>query len=172
MSERTPRVVGIDPGLQVTGYGIVQAGDPERAALPEPRLVEAGVIRLPRGASIEHRLERLHGELDELLEEFAPTHLAVEKLYAHYRHPRTAILMAHARGVILLAGEQRKLTIAHLPSTEVKKAVTGYGHASKQQMQRAVQSQCRLAEPPSPPDVADAIAIALCHARRLTLERL
>jgi crossover junction endodeoxyribonuclease RuvC len=101
-----------------------------------------------------------------------PAELAVEKLYAHYAHPRIAILMAHARGAILLCAQQRGLPIEHIPSTAVKKAVTGYGHASKEQMQRAVMSQCRLKEMPSPPDVADAIAIALCHARRIAVARL
>ncbi len=156
-------VMGIDPGLRITGYGLVQL--PLRTF--EPRLVEAGVIRLSPKLSLEARLHQLHTELGELLDEHHPTHLAVEKLYAHYQHPRTAILMAHARGVILLAAASRNLTLHHLPSTEVKKAITGYGHASKLQMQRAVQSQCRLTQLPSPPDVADAIAIALTCARRL-----
>lgn len=156
-------ILGIDPGLRITGYGLVR----RVAGSLEPALVEAGVIRLSGKLSLEARLAQLHQELGELLDEHHPTHLAVEKLYAHYKHPRTAILMAHARGVILLAAQTRSLTIHHLPSTEVKKAVTGYGHASKLQMQRAVQSQCRLTELPSPPDVADAIAIALTCARRL-----
>ena len=98
--------------------------------------------------------------------------MAVEKLYAHYKHPRTAILMGHARGVILLCARQHDVPVQDLPSTEVKKAITGYGHASKRQMQLAVQSQCRLPEVPTPADVADAIAIALTCARRLAVERL
>ena len=171
MSGSASRILGIDPGLQITGYGLVQV--PEAAGhLTDPALVEAGVIRLKPRQSMERRLHQLHHELVGLIDELAPTCLAVEKLYAHYRHPRTAILMGHARGVILLAAEQHGLSVAHLPATEVKKAVTGYGHASKEQMQRAVQSQCGLAEMPSPPDVADAIAIALCHARRLALAKL
>jgi crossover junction endodeoxyribonuclease RuvC len=156
------RVVGIDPGLRITGYAAV---DLARGAL-EPTLVEAGVIRLDGKLPMEDRLEQLHRELGELLDALKPQRLAVEKLYAHYKHPRTAILMGHARGVIMLAARLRTIAIEHLPSTEVKKAMTGYGHASKEQMQRAVQAQCRLAEPPSPPDVADAIAIALTAARR------
>jgi len=162
------RILGIDPGLQITGYALVRVGDGQL----EPALVEAGVIRLPVRTALDERLARLHEELTELIERLEPDHLAVEKLYAHYRHPRTAILMAHARGVILLCGRQRGIEVMDLPSTEVKKAVTGYGHASKLQMQRAVQSQCRLAELPSPPDVADAIAIALCRGRRLAVARL
>ncbi len=109
---------------------------------------------------MEARLGQLHEELSGLIDTLKPARLAVEKLYAHYKHPRTAILMGHARGVILLCATQRKMEVDHLPSTEVKKAMTGYGHASKEQMQRAVQAQCKLKELPSPPDVADAIAIA------------
>jgi crossover junction endodeoxyribonuclease RuvC len=162
------RILGIDPGLQTTGYGLFEL----RAGSIEPTLSEAGVIRLDRNASIEHRLEQLHNELAELFAAAAPKCVAVEKLYAHYAHPRTAILMGHARGVILLAAKQCATTVEPVPATEVKKAITGHGHASKEQMQRAVQSQCELPELPSPPDVADAIAIALCHGRRLAIDRL
>jgi len=162
------RVLGIDPGLRITGYGVVDLS----AGAVEPTLLEAGVIRLPGGEPVEARLEQLHTDLGELLDRCRPQLLAVEKLYAHYKHPRTAILMAHARGIILLAAHQRGLAIEHLPSTEVKKAITGYGHASKEQMQRAIQSQCRLPQLPTPPDVADAIAIALTSARRAAVARL
>ena len=160
------RVLGIDPGLQITGYGCVQL----KAGALEPTLVEGGVLRFNARHSLEQRLEEMHAALADLIKTLKPDRLAVEKLYAHYRHPRTAILMAHARGVILLAATQANLPVEHLPSTEVKKAVTGHGHASKEQMQRAIQSQCRLDELPSPPDLADAIAIALTAARRLATE--
>jgi crossover junction endodeoxyribonuclease RuvC len=158
------RVLGIDPGLRITGYGAVALAVGRR----EPTLIEAGVIRLSAKSSLEERLAQLFTDLTSLIVELEPTAVAVEKLYAHYKHPRTAILMAHARGVILLAAQQHDLPLIHLPATEVKKAVTGYGHASKEQMQRAVQGQMGLAELPKPPDVADAIAIALTAARRLT----
>jgi len=161
------RVLGIDPGLRLTGYGVVDVAN----GAVEPKLVEGGVIRL-KAKSIEQRLVELCDSMVGLIDEFKPSELAVEKLYAHYKHPRTAIIMAHARGVILLCAQQRGLAVEHLPSTAVKKALTGYGHASKEQMQRAVQTQCRLKEPPSPPDVADAIAIALTHARRVAMSRL
>lgn len=163
------RVLGLDPGLAITGYGLVELAP----GTTEPRLVEAGVIRPAAGraargeGALERRLARLYSELDQLLRELKPDQVALEKLYAHYRHPRTAILMAHARGAILLCLSQHGLPVEHLPATEVKKAVTGYGHASKEQIQRAVAAQCGLKELPSPPDVADAIAIALTHARRL-----
>lgn len=159
-------MLGIDPGLRLTGYGVV---DLTRGA-SEPRLVEGGVIRLNVKRSMEARLLQLRNNLAELIEVVEPDRLSVEKLYAHYAHPRTAILMGHARGVILLCGAAAGLPIEHLAATEIKKSLTGNGHATKRQMQLSVQAQCGLAEPPSPPDVADAIAIALCHARRLATE--
>lgn len=162
------RVMGIDPGLRITGYGLVDVAEGQL----EPTLVEGGVIRIDPDSPMENRLGQLHDELSAIVNQLKPTCFAVEKLYAHYKHPRTAILMAHARGVILLCAKQHGLSVQDWPSTEVKKALTGYGHASKEQVQRAVQSQCGLAEVPSPPDVADAIAIALCHARRLAVRKL
>ena len=162
------RILGIDPGLRITGYGLVDLAD----GAWDPTLVEAGLFKLDSRRSLEHRLNQLHSDLDALVCEHHPQFVVVEKLYAHYRHPRTAILMAHARGVILLCAQQHGIAVEHLPATEVKKAVTGYGHATKHQMQLAVQSQCRLSEPPSPPDVADAIAVALTFTRRLTTARL
>ncbi len=163
-----PYILGIDPGLQITGYGIVDLAD----GAIEPTLVEAGLFKLDRTQALEQRLGQLHEDLSQLLDEHQPRCMAVEELYAHYRHPRTAILMAHARGVVLLCAQEHGVAVENLPSTEVKKAVTGYGHASKEQVQLAVQSQCRLESPPSPPDVADAIAIALTLARRRALARL
>ncbi len=162
------RILGIDPGLRLTGYGCVEL----RPTAVEPTLVEAGVLRLDADQSMEHRLVQLYDDLSALFEELQPQRVAVEKLYAHYKHPRTAIMMGHARGVILLVAQQHEANIEHLPSTAVKKAFTGHGHASKRQIQLAVQSQFKLAEPPSPPDVADAIAIATTCARRHAIDRL
>ncbi|MEM7575992.1 MAG: crossover junction endodeoxyribonuclease RuvC [Planctomycetota bacterium] len=162
------RVLGIDPGLRLTGYGVV---DLHPGAI-EPALVEGGVFRLDAKQSMEQRLVQLRDDLRDLIVEHRPHRVAVEQLYAHYAHPRTAILMGHARGVILLCAAEKSLPIEHLPSTEVKKSLTGNGHASKRQMQLAIQSQCGLPQMPEPADVADAIAIALCHARRLATEAL
>jgi len=162
------RILGIDPGTRITGYGIVELAD----GAVEPTLVEAGVLRFAASEPLSDRLVRMHADVGALIEEFAPDRLAIEKLYAHYKHPRTAILMGHGRGVILLAAAARNVPIEHLPSTEVKKSLTGNGHASKEQMQQAVAAQLHLDKPPTPADVADAIAIALCHARRLVYDRL
>ena len=155
-------ILGIDPGLQLTGYGYVRA----HAGEPDGCLVEAGVIRLDRKRPMADRLVDLHRDLAELLDQMAPDTMVVEKLYAHYAHPTTAIGMGHARGVILLAARQRGITVREIGATEVKKALVGHGHASKRQIQLAVQAQCGLPKPPSPQDVADAIAIALVAARR------
>ncbi len=157
------RILGIDPGLSITGYGCVDVHLDEE----QPRLVEAGVLRLKPRAAMAYRLAQLHADLTALLDELKPEVMVVEQLFVHYRHVRTAILMGHARGVVLLAGESRGIEIGELMPTEVKKAITGNGHATKAQMQQAIKSQCRLAATPSPPDVADAIGIALCAGRRL-----
>lgn len=162
------RILGIDPGLQITGYGCVELVENS----PHPRLIEAGIIRLPRARPMSDRLSRLFGELREIIEELTPDRMVVEQLFSHYRHVRTSILMGHARGVVLLAGQLAKVDLEELTPNEVKKAITGHGHATKAQMQQAVMAQCNLAALPQPADVADAIGIALCAARRLGVERL
>ena len=155
------RILGIDPGLETTGYGAVDIRG------REAKVVEAGVIQTDRKAPMPERLARLHAELAELLGEVKPDLAAVEKLYAHYKHPRTAILMGHARGAILLACAQAGVEVRDFPATMVKRAVTGNGHAGKHQVQRAVRVLCQLREIPEPPDVADALAIALCAGRQV-----
>lgn len=162
------RVFGVDPGLRFTGYGCVEV----RPGSLDPALVEGGVIKLNDKKPVEDRLLELDGELTALLQRMEPQRVAVEKVFSHYAHPTTAVLMGHARGVILLAAKRAGCTVIDLPATEVKKSVTGHGHASKQQVQLAVAGQLGLAEPPEPADVADALAIALCHARRVALDRL
>ena len=157
------KILGIDPGLRLTGYGCVVLSENK----PEPTLIEGGVLRLDADQSIPYRLVQLFEDLSQVIEELKPEVMVVEKLYSHYKHAQTSVLMGHARGVILLAGQIKGVTIDELPATEVKKAITGHGHATKEQVQLAVAKQLGLAEPPSPPDVADAIAIALCAARRL-----
>ena len=162
------RILGIDPGLNLTGYGCVDLAP----STTEPTLVEAGVFRLKRGAPMTVRLRQLFEDLSALLDELRPDRLVVETLFTHSRHVRTAILMGHARGVVLLAGQLRNIEFDELTATAVKKAVAGGGHATKHQVQQAVMTQCGLAEVPEPPDVADAIAIALCAARRISVEQL
>jgi crossover junction endodeoxyribonuclease RuvC len=154
------RILGIDPGLNLTGYAVLEAG--ERG----PRVLEAGVVRGDEGrtkAEMAVRLKNLYDGIVEVLEQYHPGVMVVEQLYAHYDHPRTAILMAHARGVIFLAGGQRGIPVISYNATRIKKTVTGSGRAGKAQIQRAVQRELGLAKPPEPPDVADALAAALCQ---------
>jgi crossover junction endodeoxyribonuclease RuvC len=154
------RILGIDPGLQITGYGVIEVDHPLR-----PKLVDAGVIRLKPKVAIAQRLVELERELDDLIEECSPGVCAVEQLYSHYKHPRTAILMGHARGVILLVAARHGVEIEQFAANRIKQSLTGFGHASKQQMQRAIQAVWNLKTLPDPPDVADALAVALCCAR-------
>jgi len=154
------RILGLDPGLQVTGYAVLEAS-------PQgPRVCEAGVIRSAENrssADMAQRLGNLYTGIEEVMEQFRPQVVAVEQLYAHYQHPRTAILMAHARGVLLLAAGRRGLPVVSYNATRIKKTITGSGRASKEQVQRTVQRELNLAKLPEPHDVADALAAALCH---------
>jgi crossover junction endodeoxyribonuclease RuvC len=155
-----PRILGIDPGLQITGYAILES------APRGPIVCEAGVIRSTEGrepADMARRLRAVYNGLVEVIDQFRPQVVVVEQLYAHYEHPRTAILMAHARGVIFLAAAQRDLPVVSYNATRIKKTVTGNGRAPKDQVQRTVQRELGLAQVPEPPDVADALAVALCH---------
>jgi len=154
------RILGIDPGLNVTGYGCVDFGG------LEPAIIEAGTLRTDAGADMTARVAQIHADVADLLAELRPDLLAVEQLYAHYKHPRTAILMGHARGVVLLAARQAGVGVRNLAATKVKRSLTGNGHASKQQVQRSIQAVCKLDELPAPPDVADALAIALCAGKQ------
>jgi crossover junction endodeoxyribonuclease RuvC len=157
MTPEPTRVIGIDPGLQRTGYGVI-----ERSA-GRTRIIEAGIIRLSPKDSLATRLAKLHEDLAAILDETRPFVMAVEELYSHYERPTTAILMGHARGVILLSAERAGVRLASYAATQVKKFVTGSGRAAKDQMQLAIAAEFGLTEPPEPPDVADALAIALCH---------
>lgn len=155
-------VVGIDPGLLVTGYGIIVLKE------RNPILKEAGVIRTTHKKLLEERMVVLYSAISSMLEEYKPTTVVIEELYSHYKHPKTSILMGHARGVICLTAAQLKIPVIHYPSTKIKSSITGNGRASKIQVQRMVQSILHLQNLPEPPDVADALAIALCHINTIS----
>jgi crossover junction endodeoxyribonuclease RuvC len=150
------RILGVDPGLRLTGYGVLDYH------VTRPRLIDAGVVRLKPKTSLADRLVELETVLGEIIAEHKPQVCAVEQLYSNYAHPRTAILMAHARGVILLVARRRGLRVEQFAANRIKQSLTGHGHAAKGQMQRAIQSVFKLKAPPDPPDVADALAVALC----------
>lgn len=153
-------VLGIDPGLDVTGYAVVAA----RGARSE--VIEAGVIRTSSREPLARRVLEIHGQVSEILAEHPVDLVAVERLFSHYAHPRTAILMGHARGTVLLASASRGIPTVDLSPTLVKRSLTGSGRAGKEQMQRAVARVMGFAEPPEPHDVCDAIAIALVALAR------
>ena len=158
------RILGVDPGLVVTGYGVIELPKDFSRDSSKIELLEAGVIRTQPSAGIAERLARIYGSLSEVVSEFGPDVLVIEKLYAHYKHPVTAILMGHARGVVCLLSGVKRVPLANLASTHVKKSVTGQGHAGKLQVQRMVQHTLGLKNIPEPPDVADALAIAISYA--------
>ncbi len=160
------KILGIDPGLQVCGYAIIEAD------IDGEKLIEAGVFRTGGSVSLERRLAQIAEDTNSILEKFAPGIVAVEELYSHYKHPKTAILMGHARGVILQRAAAAEAEVKSFAATRIKKSLTGNGHASKMQMQRAIQSMLSLAKLPEPADVADAIAVALCCANEAKLENI
>ncbi len=158
-------VLGVDPGLNRTGFAALRIRADQPTAPPE--VVDAGHIKLSPRQSLAMRLMVLDRELAGIIEGCNADAAAVESLFAHYRHPTTAIAMGHARGVILLALSRTGLEPTELKPTEVKRSITGNGHASKEQVQRAVQAVLALPAPPEPNDVADAMAIAYCAACRI-----
>lgn len=149
-------ILGIDPGLNITGYGVLDV------STGHARLLEAGAIR-SSGKTLPSRIKDIYDGVVEVIEAYRPDVLALEQLYSLYKRPETAILMGHVRGAICLAAEQAGIEVVSYAATKIKKTMTGMGHAPKDQMQRAVQLELRLPQPPSPPDVADAIAVAFCH---------
>jgi len=157
------RILGIDPGLERTGYGVVETPGAAPGAM---RLLEAGVVRTSAKDDLAARLAEIRSGLAAVFADFRPDAVAVEELYSHYKHPRTAILMGHARGIVFLAAAEAGVPVTSYGATHIKKALVGSGHASKHQIQRAIQSHFGLKSAPQPSDVADALAVALCHAHR------
>jgi crossover junction endodeoxyribonuclease RuvC len=153
-----PLILGIDPGLGITGYGMLERSP------SGPRLVEAGVIRsTERTKDLPARLADIHLGVAEVIAALKPVAMALEQLYSHYAHPRTSILMGHARGVICLAAAEAGIPVIHYSATQIKRILTGNGRAPKGQVQRAIERELKLDKAPDPPDVADALAAAICH---------
>lgn len=155
--------LGIDPGLSLTGYAAIQA---DSLIVSDVRIVEAGVFRFDRKRSVSDRLVELQADLVAVIERTTPQKMCVESLFAHSEHPRASLVMAHARGVILLTAAKFGIPLVEVSPASVKKSVSGNGRATKAQMQYAVTTLLGLPSMPKPADVADAIAIALCGLRR------
>lgn len=151
------RVLGVDPGTAVLGYGVVESA-PGRPG----RLVECGVIRTRAADALPRRLQVLHEGIAELIGRHHPDAIAVETAF-HARNARTTMVLSHARGVILLAAAQASVPVGEYAPAEVKKAIVGRGAALKPQVGYMVRQLLRLAEAPEPADAADGVALALTH---------
>ncbi len=152
------RVLGLDPGLRVTGYGAIAFGP------AGPQLIEAGVIVPPPKAPLEQRLGRLHAEVRAVIAATQPDVVVIEELWSDYKHPATAVLMGHARGVLCLAAHECAIPLRHLGHSLVKRAISGAGSATKDRVKRMVAQRLGLRALPEPNDVSDALALALALA--------
>lgn len=152
------RILGVDPGLRITGYGAVECGS------SGVRLIEAGIITPKVSAPLERRLGELHAELCAVLAATKPDVMVIEELWTAYKNPSTAVLMGHARGVLCLAADAHGVRVRHLAHSHVKRALTGSGSARKEQVKRVVMLQLALRTTPEPDDVSDALALALALA--------
>ena len=157
------RILGVDPGLDATGYGVIETDNGHG-----PRLVEAGLIRTKPSEPLPRRLAIIARQLREILLQHRPDLMAVEDLYSHYKTPKPAILMGHVRGVVLGTAALSDIPVVSYMPTRIKRGVVGRGHASKGQVARLVRMRLRLAEGESvPADVTDALAAALCYADQI-----
>ena len=155
-------ILGIDPGLNITGYGLIKEIN------GAVHVVEAGVLRSKAAHALEKRLCDLYEGLTSLISEFMPDAVSVEEVYSHYNHPRTAVIMGHARGVLFLAAGKAAIPVYSYSATRIKKSLTGSGRATKEQVSRMICSVLDCDTSAVPADVSDALAAALCHCNFLT----
>ena len=155
------RILGIDPGYGITGFGLIEA---ERN---QYKLLHCGAITTPAGMDFPARLEIIYNDMTELLRMAKPDTVAIEELFFG-QNVTTGIGVAQSRGVILLAVQQAGLEVAQYKPMQVKQAVVGYGNATKHQVMEMTKRILNLSQSPKPDDAADAVAIALCHARSAT----
>lgn len=155
------RILGIDPGIATVGFAILEA---EKS---DYRLLQCGVITTPAHTSLSSRLAQIYADLNQLLDAFQPDAVSVEELFFN-TNITTGIAVAHGRGVILLACQQAGVKIYEYTPLQVKQSVVGYGRAEKRQVMDMVKRLCHLKAAPKPDDAADAVALALCHARSST----
>lgn len=149
----------MDPGLDATGYGIIEVENGSSS-----RLIEAGLIRTKAGIPLGNRLATVARQLQMIIQQHAPHQMAVEDLYSHYKTPKPAILMGHVRGVVLSQAALSRIPVYNYLPTRVKHSVVGRGHAPKAQLARMVKMRLKLRSKAIPLDVSDALAVALCHA--------
>ena len=154
-------ILGIDPGLAIVGWGILDY-DKNRF-----RPLAYGSINTPAGMETALRLARIHHDLSAIIDHYKPTEMAVEELF-FTKNITTGIRVAEARGVILMTGQEKGLSLAEYTPMQVKQAVAGYGGAQKRQVQLMTQRLLGMKEVPKPDDAADALALAICHGRAAT----
>ncbi|MBV9271435.1 MAG: crossover junction endodeoxyribonuclease RuvC [Candidatus Eremiobacteraeota bacterium] len=159
------RILGVDPGLRVTGYGAVEIRD------ANVRLIEAGVVAPRPALTLEQRLEQLHRGIADVVAATRPNVIVIEELYTTYKNPLTAIMMGHARGVLCLAGAQHGVPVQTLGHSLVKRALVGSGTAKKDQVNLMVTHLLGLRRRPEPNDVSDALALALAYVNVRNHER-
>lgn len=155
------RILGIDPGIATIGFGAV---DSEKGKLS---LINCGVITTPAHTTLSSRLEQIYDDMCDLIEMFKPDAVSIEELFFN-TNITTGISVAHGRGVILLACRKAGVNVYEYTPLQVKQSVVGYGRAEKNQVMDMVRRLCNLSAPPKPDDAADAVALALCHARSST----
>jgi crossover junction endodeoxyribonuclease RuvC len=153
-------ILGIDPGTQITGFGII------RSHAPGPQVLDYGCIRPPARLSCYERYLIIFNAIEALIEKYKPDALAIESQFV-YRNAQTAMKLGIARGMALLAATRKQIPIFEYAPKKAKLAVVGTGNASKEQVQRMIQLLLNLPEPPTPEDAADALAIAICHSHSL-----
>ena len=155
------RILGIDPGVAIVGFGLIES---DHGSL---RMLQYGAITTPAGQPLAARLLQISRDTEELIDAFRPDEMSIEELFFS-KNITTGIAVAHARGVILCAAEKKRLPIYEYTPMQVKQAVVGYGLAEKNQVQDITKRLVKLKAVPPPDDAADALAIALCHARSAT----
>ena len=151
------RYLGIDPGLNRTGYALLERG--QRG----PILREGGVVKSTQKCTLAERVHEIGQGLREVFDQYQPEVMAIEQVFSTVQYPKTALLMAHARGVILYVAAERQIPVVHYTPTQIKRLLTGSGKATKDQVQRAIKQELNLDRILEPNDVADAFAVALCH---------
>nr|WP_317324990.1 crossover junction endodeoxyribonuclease RuvC [uncultured Flavonifractor sp.] len=154
-------ILGIDPGFAIVGFGLVESSG------GRTRMLQCGAITTPAGEPLPARLLQISEDMDQLLEQFQPDAMAIEELFFN-NNITTGIGVAQARGVLLLAAERHRVPIYEYTPSQVKQAVVGYGKAEKRQVMDMTKRLLSLKAVPKPDDAADAVAIALCHARSHT----
>ena len=152
------RIIGIDPGTGILGFGVIEVN-----ARGNPKMITAGVITTPAHTPLEDRLLEIFDGLTEIISETNPEVMSIEKLF-FAQNVTTAISVSHARGVAMLTGKQAGLEIAEYTPLQIKQTLTGYGRASKKQMQEMVKLQLGLNNMPKPDDAADGLAAAITHS--------